>query len=383
MANKKQATVNRELYNTAVIDGNTYNINAVYSDKAGLAEVANRTERVNEKLTIHEHIPGDVATVEFDGSSAVNLDLVPALGGDFKGSITVPAAENVLAIDNNAVVNYGDIKDVVLTKFLNNSVLYAWDGANLEVTGRDGELQSISLITGNDDDVASFAQKNAVDKKFSAYIYIADNGNIYFGTSESSTTYSVQVSAETANQLTVARQFIVDLASNNKIPFNGSDDATLGVENVLSIANGGTNASNAKAAEYNINSSIDTDTGEVDDESLFVARHVDASTSNGAHFYKKASTLWSYIDSKIRATFGFKTINEVPNILPASNGGTGKSNLNEVTVGTANFATVAGNIRIGDGVSANAFPTGGKITISPEAPKDNDGRGNGEIWITY
>lgn len=236
MAKKKSATaVVRELDKTLIVDGQEYNVNAVKADK-----VANA-------LTLKNNLLDTINEDTFDGNTEKVIDYVSAEGGTFRGTIRVPNNENV-NIDDKAVLNYHDLKESVLKELINNSVLYSWNGDTL-AGGEGGLIKSVSIITGDAGNVHSFAAKNFTEKRFSAYIYIGDNGNIYFGTSDSVEVAGVTVSAETAinaNQLTEAREFSVNLASDSTASFDGTEDVTIGVSGTLPVGKGGTGEKDLK-----------------------------------------------------------------------------------------------------------------------------------------
>lgn len=87
----------------------------------------------------------------------------------------------------------------------------------------------------------------------------------------------------------------------------------------IPIANGGTGATTAKAAEYNITGGMSESTNAITDSDQITFKRSSVSATNGVFVYKTASRLWTYILGKIRSTFGFAS----DNILPISNGGTG------------------------------------------------------------
>lgn len=232
-----------ELDKTLVVDGTTYNINAFQADK-----VAN-------KLTIKKNLLTTVNEAEFDGSVAgVEIDYVPATGGKFAGNIRVPNNTDA-SFNKEAVLNYNDLKNSVLKELLNNSVLYEWTGEDLIRGGDGNSIKSISIVTGTAGDVNSFVKSNFVSKQFSAFIYVADDGSIFFGTSESDKVVPVSISADTANnanKLTTSRKIGVDLSSSSTANFDGSADITTGVNGTLPIAKGGTGATTAETARTNL-----------------------------------------------------------------------------------------------------------------------------------
>lgn len=87
----------------------------------------------------------------------------------------------------------------------------------------------------------------------------------------------------------------------------------------LPVANGGTGAATAKAAEYNILGSMITDGSDPEDTSDFAMVRGEPSSEGGVLFKRKGTSVWNWIASKIRNTFGFNS----GNVLPVANGGTG------------------------------------------------------------
>ena len=131
-----------------------------------------------------------------------------------------------------------------------------------------------------------------------------------------------------------------------------------------------------KAAEYNICGTPAEDTNSVTDASQIIVKHSTPSATNGVFRYKKASDLWTYIASKIRSTFGFSN----SAVLSAANGGTGATNLQQVTVGSASNITVYTST--GSGATPAATYTTRKVIMSTAKPTAADGN-NGDIWIKY
>ena len=245
MPNTKSASMGsaRELNTTLVIDGNTYNINA------------KTVEKTNHPLTLNQLTLEDPVPVIFDGSSDQTINLVSAEGGRFIGKIAMPSATREdFEADSEMVVNYHDIKSIVLRQFMHNSVLSTWDSSRsdsdkLMIGGDSAEIKSIGIVTGKNDEAQAFAEYNFNKKVFAAFIYVANNGLIYFGNADSNSLTAVQVSAENAvhanaaDKLSTARNIHVDLESTTAASFNGERNVSPGVTGVLSVANGGTGAS--------------------------------------------------------------------------------------------------------------------------------------------
>jgi hypothetical protein len=272
-----------DLDNTLTIDDTTYNINAVNANHSSSADAADtaatadkakqlttanvgdiatpvyfksgvpvecaslEATKVKNALTINEYYYDDKAEEKskvekksFTGEDNQTIEIVPATGGKFTGNIYT---NNVTEIKDESVLNYSDIKHKVLTNLLNNSVLYTWNGSEVVGNENGSDIKNVCIVTGESANVNSFAELNKNSKTFPAYIYVATDGKIYFGTYKSSTPSGVEVSAENAikaNQLTEERKLKVDLEATTDSFFNGTADVTLGVSGKLAPANGGT-----------------------------------------------------------------------------------------------------------------------------------------------
>lgn len=91
----------------------------------------------------------------------------------------------------------------------------------------------------------------------------------------------------------------------------------------IPISRGGTGRTTAKAANNAICGSLTEENGSMSDATLFAGAYMSPSDTNGGLYKRKASTVWTYILGKIRATFGFSA----SNVLPVSHGGTGASDV--------------------------------------------------------
>ena len=166
-----------ELDTTLKVGNNTYNINA---EKAG---------QVENSLKITEVITGEETTAnkEFNGSTPVDISVVPSTGGTFTGAINVPDTSEV---QPTSVLNYNDILNKVLTEISNHSTVYEWEAeedafdrgdliAKLEGAAPSG----ICVVIGAEKDRLVFGRYNEKNKVLPAYLYIcSDSGNIYYCT---------------------------------------------------------------------------------------------------------------------------------------------------------------------------------------------------------
>lgn len=75
-------------------------------------------------------------------------------------------------------------------------------------------------------------------------------------------------------------------------------------KNAVTVAQGGTGATTAREAQYNLLSDIGSTTSAVSDDTTFVLkRNSTASAANGALSAKSAADVWTYIQKKIEATY--------------------------------------------------------------------------------
>jgi hypothetical protein len=371
---------------------------------------AAQANKVKERLIINKSGLSEETseTIEFNGEIEQELSIVPIEGGTFEGKIRVPQNDEA-TIDNNAVLNYQDLTEKVFNKVITNSVLYEWNGTTASPALKNNQLNSISVIRGDISIVDEFAIYNNTNKYLSAYIYIGTSddgsGGIYFGTADSDTAIEIAVgTAAEAVKLASARKIKIDLSKeHNPEPtdtdtihidmFDGSKNVELGITGVLPMSHGGlggdlsTNTQLRKTAEYYINSSISENTAQVNDDTWLLFRNNSPSLTAGEYCRKKASAFWTYLAGKIRSTFGFSGSNDV---LSPEHGGTGKSSLNDITVGKATSDGEGSSIRANYYRSASgtrgATETGKRITIDTKNPNDIDSGKHGaagDIWIVY
>jgi hypothetical protein len=408
----------KELDKVIVIGDESYNVNA------------NKATQVENALTLNKvTLTGAVSkaagdAVVFDGHEAKSIDLVTADGGRFNDKIRVPRNSDT-TIHNEAVLNYGDIKEKFIGHLLNNSVLYKWNKITsdspedpkfkLDPTTTVSNLAGMSLVYGTEEDRQAFAAKNYNDycsnknSYLAAFLYIcSDSGNIYFGTYN---TGEITKLATTANKLDFATSTPMSLSvnlaaskdSNSIASLKDAANIELGIKGTLPKAHGGlggdisnSDKKTAKATEFYLNNSLEevstgTGTAQINDNTQIIFKRDDVtSTEKGFCVRRKASQLWTYIASKIREIFGFST----ENVLSTNNGGTGATSLDNITVGKATADASGLSLRknyykISTG---SIIPTesnnqnGPWITISSDDPTKlyNGQHGNnGDIWIVH
>ena len=231
----------KKLDNIISINGEDelYEINAVEAEHATEADLATRAleaEKVQASLTVNKtNLDGTTAknpVAEYNGKEAKTITIVPAdQGGKFNREIRVP--NNTGTFNNETVLNYNDIKNKVVDRLINVSSAATWDGTTLNFVTEENSLRGISLVTGTEANLNSFASKNTEvsDKQLLAYLYICeDNGNLYYGTSASSNTLLLstvnnqeimpKVVKVGENQWITGGKYGVDLANSDVINLN-------------------------------------------------------------------------------------------------------------------------------------------------------------------
>lgn len=353
-----------ELDKTLVIDSKPYNINAVNADNAVRAESAEAADiagKVINKLKIKTALG---QTTNFDGSNEETITVMTPDGGNFNGPITVE--NHRFAIKPTDVLNYSEITETVLTKIINNSILYTWSDNTLSPTLEQSQLNSISIVQGNNN-VSAFAEANYNNKKLSAYIFlntVGDETQIYFGTANSSdpiqlttagSAYAASaghaVSADyatqagQAGQLSIAQDILVNLGSNKAASFDGTEKASPGITGVLPQTAGGTGVTSLSSV------------------AVGYARVLQDQNDG-----RKMVTAQEALDVISKAN---STATTVANILDTSK---------TIVVNRASNDSAGTNIRTGYYRSASNKTDENTITISASAPS---GGNNGDIWIKY
>lgn len=98
--------------------------------------------------------------------------------------------------------------------------------------------------------------------------------------------------------------------------FNGSAPVSVDTMNMLY---GGTGATNAKGAEFNITSGMEYQPSDFTDTTKITCVQESPSISNGRFFYSSASYLWNYIKGKISSVLGLTASNYGGTALKATN----------------------------------------------------------------
>lgn len=88
------------------------------------------------------------------------------------------------------------------------------------------------------------------------------------------------------------------------VTVNAQGHVTAGSNPTITIAQGGTGATTAKAAEYNILKDIPESTAALTDNAIFILKKTTPDSTNGVFVWKYATLIWDYIKSKISSVLG-------------------------------------------------------------------------------
>ena len=121
-------------------------------------------------------------------------------------------------------------------------------------------------------------------------------GHVEYGT----TAQPLGTSASAGTSNSVSR-------SDHIHPLPNLDDC----KGTLSLGKGGTGATTAKGAEYNVLSGMIENSVSMDDNSRIICAYTYPNTTDGRLFWRKASVLWNYIKSKINAEIPTATVRYV------------------------------------------------------------------------
>ena len=131
-----------------------------------------------------------------------------------------------------------------------------------------------------------------------AQTYLAeyDGTNWRFTTGTYTSDYAT--TATSASKLTTARKTYVTLGTaSTTTTRDWSGDTTIPVNGILSVANGGTGATTAIGAEYNLIGSVGTVETDLTDSRYFALRNETVSSNNGSFRWDKVSKIKKYTES--------------------------------------------------------------------------------------
>lgn len=351
--------------------------------------VAKSAGKVENKLTIKSTdmllgVEDTSKTVVFDGSSPKDILIVPASGGKFAGKIRInsynPKEEFEFGtFPADAVLNYSDIKTVLLNSLSNTSALYYWsvvgdtegETPEGETPERslipnviEGTVSGISIVMGPDGEVSNFAQKNYANGYLAAYLYISYSNILYYGTRVSSVATRIAANASDAVKLLNSHTITTSLDGTAPIDangealtanFDGTADVIAGVTGVLPPTHGGTGQTNLA--------------------NVTVGKANKLTTAKKLYTNLGAASTTTTFDGSADTGIG------VTGTLSVAHGGTGQTSLANVTVGNATTAVNANAVKTTFSATSDTSQYA-NIYISKNIPTASNGK-VGDIWIKY
>lgn len=299
-----------KLDNVIEIGNETFEVNAKHSEVATQVE-----ENLSVKL-YKEATPTDEPTevIEYDGSEAQELHIVPVTGGSFTGPISAETHETT-DFNSTDILNYEELENFV--GGLKGTSLYrvtkepADDEPNITPVEPSGEAMHIGTVVGSSDYLEFFHENNTA---LDTYLYICDDtGDIYLGGSDK---YPQRI-ADKALTLAESHKLKVDLTSGDAAYFDGGSDVNIGVKGILPVAKGGTGANSL--SKIKVGEATKADTAALANK-LYVGRDITVELDKeGPGFFRGDENCYP----------------GVTGILPVANGGTGVDNLDDIKVGSA------------------------------------------------
>ena len=303
---------NLELDKTLQVDGVTYNINAVKADKVANKLTVKSlgltgAEKTAETISFDGNADKTISIVSAEtGGKFKNAIRVPSVSSE-----AGKANKTENGIHAEAVLNYKDITDEVVKTLINTSTTATWipkegyDDPNDRESEDEAEIiyesdpvyfenkytltftedtKDSSLVNGicvvvgpgKKNEILHFAKYNLIKELLPYFIYVStDTWNMWLGgyrfvkvkkdkdgndinvpyvkrLAQSAVEAETANSANVADKLATPRQFSVSLETSNKVNFDGTANAPLGVIGTLDIAKGGTGATTAAAARTNL-----------------------------------------------------------------------------------------------------------------------------------
>jgi hypothetical protein len=120
------STNNNNLDTTITVNGTTYKVNAETANQVANSLVVDKSLYAYD--TEDNKYNDYISSTFFNGSGREIINIVPSNGGKFMGPVHIVAnKESKDEFPNEALLNYGDIKGVLLNNLFNNSAVYHCD----------------------------------------------------------------------------------------------------------------------------------------------------------------------------------------------------------------------------------------------------------------
>lgn len=250
-------------------------------------------------------------TIQYEDLSQDLQDLINSAGEG--PAISVPAANRVVVSTNALGLTTSDITTTELNQLdginTNQTIQAQLNGKQATITGAASSVTTTNLTPNT----VAIADANGKIMSATA-VSVTELGYLDGVTGAIQTQLNGKASAghthnyagastpggpaTSANKLATARTVQTDLGSEREVSFDGSANITPGVKGTLPIAHGGTGATTARAAEYNIMNQIRTVTSSVADSDMFVCKSTTPDATNGATYARSFSTVYNTIKDK-------------------------------------------------------------------------------------
>lgn len=386
----------KELKNTLVISGEEYNINAkkaeeakeashavetdhaVEADHANASDIATEAETANKlakTLKITKVNLGNTVDVDFNGESDKTIKIVPADGGRFTGRITTATdkvSRDIIARDPETVLNSAHIKTYIVDELIRKSVKCSWNGSELVAEATDASnasIPSICIVTGDSTAANGFALYNNQN-----YINRNEEGRPPFLSA------FIYVSTDDGN--------------NGNIYFGTCDsDHVAGVQVSADKANyavsSGTAEQLAQSSKFVVNLSDDF----ADKETEFNGTQDDVvlgirGTLSPAHGGTGQTDLANVTVGKAAVLSGVDPLNNLREISAAevydkfANADGVARNMKELLDGVKGLPKINTYMSFNTGSNPVLYSVKTSVILSTNAPHETDGI-NGDIWIQY
>ena len=230
-------------------------------------------------------------TGTYDGSKAVTIN-IPTTGATTKSSLTIQLNGGTTEGTNKFTFNGGTAKTINITP--------ASIGA---AAASHGTHVTYGTSAPKANGTASAGSATSVSR--SDHVHPLQT--------------TVSGNAGSATKLATARSIRTNLASTTAASFNGTADITPGITGTLPISHGGTGATTAIAANYNILKDTPAITDGWSDDTAIAFISASPNTTQGALRKYKALDMWNdWLNAKVGGSYALKS--HTHNYLPLSGG---------------------------------------------------------------
>lgn len=319
-------------YKDDIVDGvEEYDVNKEQNIPVGTASVMKVNETVlNRGYRAQASSITRMLMNHFLGRLSYNLNKVNDVVSSFIKTVKshLGSANGIATLDETGRVPYSQLPESTM------EFMGTWDASTntptlTDGTGRNGNFYVVSVagtqtfggveisFNTNDriiynGDTASWTKLSSGDVRTVNNIQPDGTGNI--------TLDATDVNAvKTINNLSPDKETgninLESLSINGQF-FNGSAPVSV---DTMKMIYGGTGATDAKGAEFNITADMKSQTSDFTDTTKITCVQESPSVSNGRFFYSSASYLWNYIKGKISSVLGLTTSNYGGTALNATN----------------------------------------------------------------